>query len=105
MIVGIDFQIMMRLLAVSATARMVPSVATAVGKRNPVWLIVKVLLTKSGWPRTTLAVPRHTAQRAINGRIVSSGPGKLWVGNSRTRLLIGIMPVRLASAANRIPFA
>ena len=40
--VGIDFQIMTRLLAVSATARIVPSVATAVGRRNPVCVMWKV---------------------------------------------------------------
>ena len=62
--VGIDFQIITRLLAVSATARIVPSVATAVGKRRPVCEMRKSVLAKSGWPSTTLAFPEaHRAAR------------------------------------------
>src|ERR1700729_1323337 len=83
-VAGIVFQISTRLLTVSATARWVPSDAIAVGCRMPVASgvkgglvgqigdvgVVDVLASglmqgtgnvvrKSGWPRTTLAVPTH----------------------------------------------
>ena len=90
MLVGIVFQMRMRLLSVSATARWVPSEAIAVGDRIPVAVgvlgglagqtgvvgVTDVLtsggmhgtgkvVTKSGWPSTTLAVPTQAGQTLL----------------------------------------
>src|SRR5277367_30428 len=76
LVAGIGFQMSTRLLSVSATTRMLPSLATPVGVRSPLATgagVVAVLellipeLTKSGWPTTTSAPrvsgPMHTGQR------------------------------------------
>ena len=81
--VGIDFHSSTRLLAVSATTRICPSDAIAVGKcmldavTGTVGVVVVV--SKSGCPTTTVAVPPHTGQRPLSGGISAVAAGIIWL--------------------------
>src|ERR1017187_4886198 len=78
LVAGMDFQIKMRLLEVSATARMLPSEATAVGERMLDCVMgAEVTVTKSGCPATTEACPPHTGQRPLLGGISASNAGSI----------------------------
>src|SRR5258708_31369795 len=74
--VGRVCQISTRLLLVSATARMVPSVATAVGNCSPVCEAPGSVDVKLACPSTTLAEPPQAGQRAP-----WPGGSWLWGGN------------------------
>ena len=62
LVVGIWFQMRTRLSSVSATTRCMPSEATPWGFRRLFCVaeVLVVVVTKSGWPSTTEAVPTHT---------------------------------------------
>src|SRR5215471_4335068 len=74
---GMVFQINTRLLFVSATARTVPSVATAVGSCRPLCEAAGSMVVKSGCPNTKLALPPQTGQRAPWPGGSCSGAGNL----------------------------
>src|SRR5579872_3022660 len=88
--VGNEFQMRIRLLAVSATATIFPSEATAKGRFIPVWETAVPDPVKSVCPSTTLACPTHTGHRELSGT-TSVGCGKLdeTLLNISTRLLMG----------------
>src|SRR5271157_1475326 len=99
------FQIRIRLWLVSATTRCTPSDATAVGSRmlDSLAVRLRVVVRKSGWPRTTAACPTQTGHLVL-GSSWSAGRGKELetFENTNTRLLDGTAPMRLSSTTNSV---
>src|ERR1051325_3099084 len=105
---GMVFQMRTRLWSVSATTTRIPSDRAPVGRRRALLLAARlsVVVVKSGWPSTTVALPRQT------GHLRSLANSAVGLGNmdeaplySRTRWLDGAAPTRFASATNRVSAA